>query len=137
MGPMGHITNLRRCLNVFIKTLHLSYSSPFVKRVWLFIKTNLNPLHPKMLCAKFGWNWPSGSGEDENVKSLRTDGQTDRHTTNDRWSENFTWAFSSGELIKSYCNKWATCLYQNIVFFNQSLTEARSPLYSRKCTLIP
>ena len=25
-----------------------------------------------MLCAKFGWNWPSGSGEeDENVKSLR------------------------------------------------------------------
>ena len=24
-----------------------------------------------MLCAKFGWNWPSGSGEEENVKSLR------------------------------------------------------------------
>ena len=25
-----------------------------------------------MLCAKFGWNWPSGSGEeDENVKSLQ------------------------------------------------------------------
>ena len=31
-----------------------------------------------MLCAKFGWNWPSGSREeDENVKSLQTDGQTD------------------------------------------------------------
>ena len=31
-----------------------------------------------MLYAKFGWNWPSGSGEeDENVKSLQTDGQTD------------------------------------------------------------
>ena len=28
-----------------------------------------------MLCAKFGWNWPSVSGEDENVKSLQTDGQ--------------------------------------------------------------
>ena len=42
------------------------------KRVWPFIWTNLNPLHPRMLCAKFGWNWPSGSGEeDENVKSLR------------------------------------------------------------------
>ena len=25
------------------------------------IWTNLNPLHPRMLCAKFGWNWPSGS----------------------------------------------------------------------------
>ena len=31
-----------------------------------------------MFCAKFGWNWPNGSGEeDENVKSLQTDGQTD------------------------------------------------------------
>ena len=32
-----------------------------------------------MLCAKFGWNWLSGSWEeDENVKSLQTDGQTYR-----------------------------------------------------------
>ena len=31
-----------------------------------------------MLCAKFGWNWSGGSGEeDENVKKLQTDGQTD------------------------------------------------------------
>ena len=52
-----------------------------------------------MLCAKIGWNWPSGAGEeDENVKSLQTDGQTDRQTTDDRWSEKLTWAFSSGEL---------------------------------------
>ena len=30
-----------------------------------------------MLCAKFGWNWPSGSGgEDENMKSLQTEGRT-------------------------------------------------------------
>ena len=37
-----------------------------------FIRRNLNSLHPSMLCAKFGWNWPSGSWEeDENVKSLR------------------------------------------------------------------
>ena len=26
---------------------------------------HLNSLHPKMLCAKFGWNWPSGSGEED------------------------------------------------------------------------
>ena len=33
---------------------------------------NLNPLHPRILCAKFGWNWPCGSGEeDKNVNSLR------------------------------------------------------------------
>ena len=31
-----------------------------------------------MLCAKFAWNFPYGSGEeDENIKSLQTDGQTD------------------------------------------------------------
>ena len=31
-----------------------------------------------------------------------TDGRTDRQTTDDRWSEKLTWAFSSGEL------KWKT-----------------------------
>ena len=47
-------------------------------RLWIW--TNLNPLHPRMVCAKFGWNWASGSGEDENVKSLQTDRRTDRRT---------------------------------------------------------
>ena len=40
------------------------------KRAGPFIRTNLSPLDP-LFCAKFGWNWPSGSWEDENVKSLR------------------------------------------------------------------
>ena len=56
-----------------------------------------------MLCAKFGGNWPSGSGEeDENVKSLRQRqrrGQRRRRTTDKFWSEKLTWAFGSGELI--------------------------------------
>ena len=89
------------------------FISPW-KRAGPFIWTNLNPLHPRMLCAKFGWNWPSGSGEDENVKSLqtdrqtdrktdrRTDGGTDRQTPDDRWSEKLTWAFSSGELKRDW-----------------------------------
>ena len=50
-----------------------------------------------MLCAKFGSNWSSGSGEeDENVKSLdrQMDRQTDGQTTDDRRSENLTGAFS-------------------------------------------
>ena len=36
------------------------------KRAWPFICqwTNLNHHQPGMLSAKFGWNWPSGSGED-------------------------------------------------------------------------
>ena len=32
---------------------------------WFFIWRNLNPIHPRKLCAKFSWNWPSGSGEEE------------------------------------------------------------------------
>ena len=44
----------------------------------LYICKTLSPLQPRTLCAKFGLNWPSGSGEGyENVKSLPTDGQTD------------------------------------------------------------
>ena len=52
-------------------------TSPW-KKVWPFIWSILNPLHPRKLCAKFNWNWASGFGEDdENVNSLQTDGQTD------------------------------------------------------------
>ena len=35
------------------------------KRAGPFIWTNLNPHHPRMLCVKFGWNWLSGSGEED------------------------------------------------------------------------
>ena len=54
-------------VNVFLLFVIIS---PW-KRVGPFMWTNLNPIYPRMQCAKFGWNWPSGSGEeDENVKSL-------------------------------------------------------------------
>ena len=33
------------------------------KKAWPFICKKLNLHHPRMICAKFGWNWPSGSGE--------------------------------------------------------------------------
>jgi hypothetical protein len=53
----------------------------------------LNPFYPRMICAKSGYNWSSGSGEEvENVKVYRrtdrwTDGQTDgRRTTGDQKS---------------------------------------------------
>ena len=44
------------------------YFSNFViislgKRCGPSIWENLNSFHPRMLFAKFGWNWPSGSGE--------------------------------------------------------------------------
>ena len=35
------------------------------KRAGPFIWINLNPLHPRMLCAKLSWNWLRGSGEED------------------------------------------------------------------------
>ena len=70
-----------------ILSMHFRYFiiiSPW-KRAGPFIFTNLNILHPRMLCAKFGWNWPSGSEEEyENVKSLQTDRWKDKQTDDGR-----------------------------------------------------
>ena len=46
---------------------HLVAMTPLRQRTRPFIWTNLNPLYPMILCSKFGWNWPSGSGEVANV----------------------------------------------------------------------
>lgn len=47
------------------------------KRAWPFVLTNVtnfNTLYQKMVCARFGWNWPSGSREEVKIlKSLQTD----------------------------------------------------------------
>jgi hypothetical protein len=34
-----------------------------LKRTWPFIWTIQNSLYPRMICTKFDWNWPAGSGE--------------------------------------------------------------------------
>ena len=47
--------------------LTILYLTPLGKP---FVWTNLNFLHPRMLCAKFGWNWPSGSLNFINVCSI-------------------------------------------------------------------
>ena len=48
--------------------------------------------YPRMLCAKFGWNWPSGSGEeDETVKKFK------ERQTGDSKSEKLARALISGE----------------------------------------
>ena len=39
--------------------------SPNVKRCGLSIWTNLHPLYPGRLFAKFDWNWPNGSIEED------------------------------------------------------------------------
>ena len=62
----------RRFLNFVNIFLLFCYYLPLGKGIVL-CWTNLNPLHPRMLCTKFDLNWHSGSGEEEeNVKSLTT-----------------------------------------------------------------
>ena len=43
--------------------LYFVITSPW-KRSRPFIWTNFNSLHPRMLCAKLGWNLPISSGEE-------------------------------------------------------------------------
>ena len=83
------------------------------KRVGSFIWTNLNPFYPRMLCAKFVWNWPSGSGEeDENVKSLRRQLQQrwQRQRLQLRWVKRTTmllrtWQNKTTMLLRTWHNK--------------------------------
>ena len=67
------------------------------KRAGLFIWTNINSLHPRMLCAKFvgtWWFWR------RRQKSLRRQQRRQRRTTNKLWSEKLTWPFRSDKLTR-------------------------------------
>ena len=128
---------------ILIKLIKKRRSINFMRIDWFFIWTNLNPLHQRMLCAKFGWNRPSGSGEeDQNVKSLcclkqqQRQQRQQRQTTNKFWSEKLTWAFGSGELRKPKTPKKQDKLKRYIfkqftVFlvspFNTYFTSSTSP----------
>ena len=91
----------RRFLNFvnFFFALFCNYLP--LNRAWPFIWINLNPFHPRMFYAKFGWNWPSGSREEvEDVKF------TDWQMPDNRCSEKLTWAFSSGEPRSVFPIRW-------------------------------
>ena len=67
--PIGHITHLRHQFTS-INTFEKSYDLSLIRDHYLFfvnwvilIRKNLSLLHWRMLYAKFGWNWPNGSGE--------------------------------------------------------------------------
>ena len=70
--PMGHIIHLwKQFISIntydYIITL-IEKKIPiinFMSIYWFFIWTNFNPLHLRMHCAKFGWNWPIDSGEED------------------------------------------------------------------------
>ena len=71
-SPMGHIAHLRKqfkSINTYDHTITLIKRKKnhiyFLRIEWFSIWTNLISLHPRMLYAKIGWNWPSGSGEED------------------------------------------------------------------------
>ena len=74
-------------VNVFSNYFRIIFpwkmASPFICR-------GSHSLYPRMLCAKFGWNWLNGSWE--NVKSLQMDRRTKRRKTDNSWSKKLTWA---------------------------------------------
>ena len=75
----------------------------FMRIYCFFIWTNLNPPHPRMLCAKIGWNWFSGAGEEDFLISSMYFHYFVIISPWKEWGPLFeqTWiSFSSGELIK-------------------------------------
>ena len=66
IGPWFWRRRFLKFVNVF--SLFCNYLP--LEKVGLFIWTNLNSIHQRMHCAKFGWNWPSCSGEDFQISSM-------------------------------------------------------------------
>ena len=62
-----------RRFETFVMYMYFRYFifiSPW-NMMWPFIWTSLNSLHPRMLCANLGWNWPFDfGGEDFKISSL-------------------------------------------------------------------
>ena len=52
----------------FLKMSAYFYAFPIIshwKRVIPFLWTNLNPLYPRIICTKFAWIRPAGSGKED------------------------------------------------------------------------
>ena len=71
---MGHIAHLKKTQFKSINRYDYTCIITLIKRrkkiinliiiYCFFIWSHLNPLHPRMLCAKIGWIWLSGSREE-------------------------------------------------------------------------
>ena len=68
MGHIAHLKKLFKSINTYncIITLIKREKNPLLS-LWELNGSSLNklnPIHLRMLCAKFGWNWLSGSAEE-------------------------------------------------------------------------
>ena len=112
--------------------------------LWVLNGSSLNKLespHPRMLCAKFGWNWSSGllrgSRKYEKFTNGRTDKQTDGQTMDQRQSEKLTWAFSTGDL-KSWERKVFKGLTQTLDYHikNLFLSYIKNKSFTEWCKIL-
>ena len=85
------------CLDIsFVISYSLSPAGGISTKRTVLDWINFNPLHLGMLCTKFSWIWPSGSGEEEgNVNSLHRRWLRRWWTMDKMWSVKLT---CSGEL---------------------------------------
>ena len=97
----------RLLFNIFNIFYHFAIISPW-KRAWPFIWTNLNALQPRMLYAKFGEKWPSGSGEEIWIWEKFTDGQ------NDKWTDDKQHVIRKAHL--SFQLRWAKNIFKEVAF---------------------
>jgi hypothetical protein len=143
--PGIKISKISQCTFPFLYHLSLEKGAA--------LNLNLNHFHPKYIWAKFGPNWPSGSGVDvENVKSLQTDKATNRQTAirkthlsiELRWAKNWKCSLSpitsrklSGNLNIAYYHRadvvpmlWLISLSNGYLSYNTvvSLYRIYSPI---------
>ena len=113
----------------FLKVVN-SFFPPIISplgKAWSFIWINWNPLHPGILCAKFGWDWSSGSGEKTKMWKVyrQTEGQMDGQTDDGRqvirkahlilrlrWAKTFLSQLNSQCLYNMYMTVY---LYKKVV----------------------
>ena len=67
---IGSVVLEKKIFNISSMYFHYFVIISSWKRAWPFIWKNLNPLQARMLCSKFGWNWPSGSTEENQISSM-------------------------------------------------------------------
>ena len=77
--------NSPQCILNDFKISSVYFCCVIIKSPWKrpgpIIWISLNPRHPGMLYAKFRCSWPPDSGDDDIVKILQTDRQTDGRRT--------------------------------------------------------
>ena len=81
IGPVVPKKNFFKISSMFRYFVIISPLKGAGSSIWI----NLTPLHSRMHCAKFRWNWSSSSGEEENWKSLRQQRRQLRRTTDKLW----------------------------------------------------